>query len=79
MATLIAKIDSFDPRWFGEFDNVYCNGTPKEIHDWMVTNASCVREDVDMDEVYDDVVLQDPEWVITYRDLMCETCYLYEL
>lgn len=79
MATLIAKIDSLDPRWFEEFYEVLCNGTQNEIHDWLLENAACPREETDMDEVYDDVILQDPEWVITYRDLMCETCYLYEL
>lgn len=77
MATLIAKIDNFDPRW-AELEKVM-DGTPKEIHDWLLENAACPREETDMDEVYDDVILQNPEWVITYRDLMCETCYLYEL
>ena len=77
MATLIAKIDSFDPRW-AELEKVM-NGSPKQIHDWLVENCSCVREETDMEEIYDDVILQDPEWIVTYRDLMCETCFLYEL
>ena len=77
MATLIAKIDSFDDRW-GELEKVM-EGTPREVHDWLVAYCSCPREEVNMDDIYDDVILQDPEWVVTYRDLMCDTCYLYEL
>lgn len=78
MATLIAKIDSLDEKW-GEFFGVWCNCTPKEIHDWLVENCSCPREEVDLDEVFSDVVLQQPEWIVTWYDCMCDNCFLYEL
>ena len=76
MFELIAQIDSFNELW-GDFQVIIENGTQTEIKNWMLENCE-VKHEYEKD-VFDDVILQDPEYIVTSRDIMCETVSLYYL
>ena len=76
MYELVAQIDSFSPLW-GDFYEIMTNSTPSEIKQYLLDNCE-IKHEIEED-VFDDVILQDPEYIITYRDIMCETVSLYYL
>lgn len=75
MFKLVAKIDNFDPRFYGEFQQIAENGTGDELKAWMEKNCPCDPET--FSELWDDAIVQDPEYIITFRDLMCDEVSLY--
>ena len=76
MYKLMAQIDSFNPLWDAEFVRIMTNEVSSQIiKEWLLNN--CAVDPEFEDEVFDDVIIQDPEFIITYRDLMCETVSLY--
>jgi len=80
MALLTAQIDNFSPLWdSGELENIIQHGTSEEVKTWLLTNCPCDPEQIDIDEVFDDVLLQDPSYLVTYGDYgFIETLKLIE-
>lgn len=76
MYELVAQIDNFSPLW-GDFQIIMENGTGDEIRDYLLNNCGCEHQQES--EIYDDVIIQDSKYLVTYRDIMCETVSLYLL
>ena len=77
MYELVAQIDSLDPRFYDEFKTIMENGTGDEIRDYLLNNCGCEHQQES--EIYNDVIIQDSKYLVTYRDIMCETVSLYLL
>ena len=72
----MAQIDSFNPLWDNEFYNLLVTEVSSQvIKEWLLNN--CPVEPEFEDDVFDDVIIQDTDFIITYRDLMCEAVCLY--
>lgn len=75
MFQLVAQIDSLDARFENEFKTVMESGTGEDVKAWMLDN--CALGPVEVPEVWEDAIIQDPKYLITYIELMCETVSLY--
>ena len=75
MFELVAKIDSYDQRFYNEFKNIIETGSPGDVKSWLLENCEIPHEKVN--HVFDDVIMQDSEFMITFCDIMCETVSLY--
>ena len=80
MATLIARIDFFSPLWEnGELEKILCNKDNEYIISWLKDNCACMHETVDLDNVFEEAIIDFSGYLVTYHDGgMIEDIKLYE-
>lgn len=77
MATLIAKIDSLDPLWEDFYNKFEHNGSDNDIREYLEKNCQCEHVEVDEEEIIDETICRYDGWFICYRDIMCESVFLF--
>lgn len=69
MATIIANIDNFDPRWEnGELEKVIFGYSENDAIGWLRDNCACAEGPADPDEIFDDTIIETPEYKVVYGD-----------
>lgn len=80
MATLIARIDFFSPLWEnGDLERILCNSDKNQIISWLQNTCACIPEKVDLDDVFEENIIDCSGYLVTYHDGgMIEEFKLYE-
>ena len=76
---LIAVIDNFQEEWWSELESVMKTQDVNDVAKWINDRAGRDPEFMEDLPVYDEIVAENNDYVITYTDCgMCEQVMLYE-
>ena len=76
---LIAVIDNFQEEWWSELESVMKEQDVDDVAKWINDRAGRDPEFMEDLPVYDEIVAENNDYVITYTDCgMCEQVMLYE-